>query len=140
MKRKKMKALSLIFEHVLLFMFSVIIFISSLALFRGYESSFNELTVKDQLTEIGEYISSNIIKLSEREEASIKIRIPTRAGNEFYIVYLSNTGLNLTSMDTNITRHFDLYNINKSLELKGRVVSSSGNSMIYKTGNQIIIT
>lgn len=144
MKRKRMKALSLIFEYALLFMFGIIILISSIGAFRSYEIHFNAVSIDDQLIEVMEYVSSDIIKLSERGDdcldCSIKITIPKKAGNENYMIELSNQGLNITSMETKVSKHTNLYNLSQTTWLGGKAMSSSGNMIIIKRGNQIIIS
>jgi len=135
---------SMIFEYALLFMFGVIIFISSVAVFRSYESYFTSVSTNDQLEEVNEYVSSNIIKLAEMsggEDSSVVLWIPKKiGGNEGYTMELSGTGLNSTSLLTRVSKHSELFNLSKSINLSGMVISGSGSVIIYKTGNQIIIS
>jgi hypothetical protein len=144
MERKRMKGVSVIFEYALLFMFGIIIFISSVGVFRGYQTYFNSVSVEDQLSGISEYVSSNIIKLAEmssEDESSVVVGIPKKiGGDEGYIIELSSQGLNVTSASTRISRHSDLYNISRTMNLSGKVMSGAGSVIIYKTGNQIIIS
>lgn len=138
-----MKAVSALIEYVLLFMFGVVILISSVSVFGSYESYFNYMSVNDQLIEISEYLGSNIIKLAEMgsmEDSSIVLKIPKKIGNENYKIELSSQGLNLTSLTTGISRHSSLYNLNETFSLSGNVVSGAGSLIIFKTGNQIIIS
>ena len=139
-----MKAVSTIFEYVLLFMFGIIIFISSVGVFRGYETYFNSVSANDQLAEVSEYVSSNVIKLAEMgagEESFITVTVPKKiGGSEEYMIELSSGGLNATSMTTRISKHSDLYNLSRTFSLSGKVVSKAGSVIIYKTGNQIIIS
>jgi hypothetical protein len=139
-----MKGVSVIFEYALLFMFGIIIFISSVGVFRSYEMYFNSVSADDQLTEVREYVSSNIIKLAEMssdEESSMVVTIPKKiGGNEGYMIELSGQGLNVTSMNTYISKHSGLFNLSRTMDLGGRVVSGAGSVKIYKTGNQIIIS
>jgi hypothetical protein len=139
-----MKAVSMIFEYALLFMFGIIIFISSVGVFKSYETYFTSVGVNDQLAEVSEYVSSNIIKLAEMssgEESSVTLWIPKKiGGSESYTIELSSTGLNVTSMNTRISKHYGLFNLSRSLILSGKVISGAGSVIIYKTGNQIIIS
>jgi hypothetical protein len=99
--------------------------------------------VNDQLLEISEYVGSNIIKLAETgsaEDASVILKIPRKIGNEEYVIELSGNGLNVTSSTTRVSRHSGLYNLNETYSLTGRVASGRGEAIIYKTGNQIIIS
>lgn len=140
MEKRRMKAVSLIFEQALLFAFGVTIFIACIAAFNNYGSYFSSIGSNDQLTELSEYVSSNIIKLSEREgESSLKVTVPKKILSESYIMELSSQGLNITIPATKAYRSTSLFNMNQSYELKGRVVSTAGNMIIIKTGNQIII-
>jgi hypothetical protein len=138
---KRMKAASLIFEQALLFAFGVIIFISCIAAFNNYQSYFNSVGAIDQLTEVSEYIGSNIIKMSERpdEESSIKVQLPKKIASEIYVIELSSDGLNVTTSDTKTCKTSALFNLNQTFGMSGRVVSTAGNMIIIKSGNQIII-
>jgi hypothetical protein len=139
-----MKAVSMIFEYALLSMFGIIIFISSVGVFRSYEIYFSSVSTNDQLAEVSEYVSSNIIKLAEMgsgEESSVILGIPKKiGGDEGYMIELSSQGLNITSMNTRISEHSDLYNLSRTMSLSGKVMSGAGSVIIYKTGNQIIIS
>jgi len=150
---RNMKAVSVLIEYMLLFMFGIIIFISSVSVFTNYNSYFNSVSVNDQLIEISEYVSSNIIKLAEMgsgEDSSVTLKIPKNIGTEGglmdsirgeeYILELSNQGLNLTSTLTKVSKYSGLYSLNETFSLSGKAVSGSGSVIIYKTGNQIIIS
>ena len=52
-----MKAVSVVMEYVLLFMFGIIIFISSISVFGNYDAYFNYVSVNDQLNGISEYLA-----------------------------------------------------------------------------------
>jgi hypothetical protein len=141
--KKRMKAASMIIEYTLLFMFGIIILISSVSVFNNYDTYFTSISASDQLTGISEYLSSNIIKLAETgsgEDSSIILKIPKKTGDENYIIELSSQGLNITSATTRITKHSSLYSLNETFVLSGKVTSSAGSLIIYKTGNQIIIS
>jgi len=138
-----MKGVSVIIEYTLLFMFGIIIFISSVSVFGNYEAYFNSVSVNDQLIEISEYVGSNIIKLAEMgnvEDSSIILKIPKKIGNDNYMIELSSTGLNVTSTATKVYKHSSLYSLNETFSLSGKVASGAGSVIIYKTGNQIIIS
>ena len=141
-KPRKMKAVSLIVEYVILFMFGIMIFISCVSVFSNYEKHFRSISMDDQLSEVRQYVESGIIKLAEKEkeDSSVALSIPKKAGNEYYRIELSSQGLNVTSLDTKVTKHSSVCNLAQNIELKGRVISSAGSMIIYKTGNQIIIS
>ena len=139
----RMKAVSMIFEFALLFMFGIIIFISSVSVFNNYQSHFNDVTAQDQLSKVGEYLNSNIVKLSEMqsgEDASLSVKIPKEVGNERYTIELSAEGLVLTSATTKISQRSALFNLSQSFSLSGKTTSGAGTVIIYKTGNQIILS
>jgi len=138
-----MKGISMIIEYTILFMFGIIILISSLSVFTSYETYFNSVSVNDQLIAIGEYVSTNVIKLAETapgEDSSITVKIPKRIGSETYIIRLSSQGLNLTSEITRVSKQSTLYGLNETFSFSGNVSSGAGSLIIYKTGNQIMIS
>jgi hypothetical protein len=142
-RSNRMKAVSMIIEYSLLFLFGIIIFISSVNVFGNYDAYFSSVSVNDHLNEISEYMSSNIIKLAETgsgEESSIILKIPKKIGNENYMIELSSGGLNITSINTRVSKSSSLYNLNSTYILSGKAVSTAGSVIIYKTGNQIIIS
>ncbi|HJW96573.1 MAG TPA: hypothetical protein VJ485_00240 [archaeon] len=144
MGTKRMKATTIIIEYSLLFLFGIVILISSVATFNNYQVYFSSVGTSDQLGAVTEYVGSNIVSLAQmggQEESSVVVKIPKRiGGSESYIMELYPGGLNTTSVTTNITKHSDLYGLGNSFAMKGRVVSGRGEVMIYKTGNQIIIS
>ncbi|NIO22609.1 MAG: hypothetical protein GTN38_01095 [Candidatus Aenigmarchaeota archaeon] len=139
MRRKKGQ--TIVFEQVLLFTISVAIFIASFALFSMYQSSYISTMKWDQLKAVKEYIVSNIIELSEKEEfeSSVILEIPKRIGNDYYRLTLSPNGLNITFFTGNI-KDYDfssLYGLNTSYTFEGSVTSDKGKVIIYKKGNSI---
>jgi len=137
-----MKAVSVIFEHAILFMFGIVIFISCVSFFSSYEVHFKSLSTEDQLSEVREYVESNMVKLVEREgDSSVEISIPRKAGSDYYKIELSNQGLNVTSLETGVTKHSPIYNLSQNFKfMDSKAISSAGNVIIYKTGNQIKIS
>ena len=139
-----MKAAATIFERVMLFMVGVIIFIACFAIFSNYQSYFLEISTEDQLDNVGNHITTNIIKIAEKKnvtEAKISIKIPPRVGNEAYIIRLSSTGLNITTAVSLQSRSFRLYGLNESYSLGGDSIISTSVSeiLIYKKANRIIL-
>ena len=74
------------------------------------------------------------------EDSSVILKIPKKIGNENYMIELSSDGLNLTSINTKVSKHSSLYSLNETFSLSGKVASGAGSVIIYKTGNQIIIS
>jgi hypothetical protein len=138
-----MKGVSMIIEYTILFMFGIIILISCLSVFTSYETYFNSVSVNDQLTAIGEFVGSNVIKLAETssgEDSSVTVKIPKRVGSEGYTIRLSAQGLNVTSEITKVSKPSTLYGLNQTFAFSGNVSSGAGSVIIYKTGNQIMIS
>ena len=138
-----MKGVTMIIEYTILFTFGIIILISSMSVFRNYETYFNSVSVNDQLTAIGEYVGTNVIKLAETgagEDSSVTVKIPKRIGSENYVIELSSQGLNMTSEATRVSKQSGLYGLNQTFTFSGRVSSGAGSVIIYKTGNQIMIS
>lgn len=138
----KSKGQILAFEQVLLFSLGVAILIVSFSLFMLYQNYYISETAQDQLTQVKEYILSNIIRMCEKTEfnSSIVLSVPERIGNSFYRISLSDTGLNLTLEPEGGADDFSkLYGLNETFDFNGMVISDSGKIIIYKIGNSIII-
>ena len=138
-----MKAQTLVFERVLLFFIGVIIFVVCFAVFTNYQDYFLGIGTDDQLEDVGNYISYNILRLAEKgagEEAEIKVSIPPMIGNEQYTVILTNAGLEIITAKTEKNIFLKLYGLNETFEFGGeRVISSRGEFLIYKKQNRIIL-
>jgi hypothetical protein len=122
----------------------VVIFIASYAIFMNYQEHFIQVSLDDQINDVGAFITTNILKIAGKEdptEAKIFIEIPPRIGNEPYSVMLSQAGLNITTTQTGKTRMFNIYGLSKYYELGGeRVLSTEASEiLIYKKGNRIIL-
>lgn len=138
----KSKGQILVFEQVLLFSVSVAILITSFALFMLYQNYYLSETTQDQITQVKEYLLSNIIRLCEKEEfnSSIVLSVPRMIGNNFYRIGLSDIGLNLTLEPGGKVYDFSkLYGLNETFDFSGMVISDQGKVVIYKIGNSIII-
>ncbi len=139
-KNRRMKAQSLVFEQVMLFVIGISILIICFAIFATYQDYFLSVSVNDQLEEVRNLIVFNILKLSEKEdevESSITLPISKNVGSEAYKVELSENGLNVTSLVSGVSKFSNVYGLNESFEFSGRAVSTSGRIIIYKTGKRI---
>ena len=136
----KRKGQSVVFENVLIFTAGVVIFIVSYTVFSAYQAQFTMMGVDSQLSEIRDHITSHILILSGKEDinSSVTIQIPRTVATEHYVIELYSGGLNVTSANTQITKHSSLFNLSLSLTPK-RIPSSSGKITIYKRGNRINI-
>jgi hypothetical protein len=133
----------LVFEQVLLFSISIVVFITSFALFMMYQNYYLSETTQDQLTQVKEYIISSIIKLCDKNDfnSSVILSIPKTIGNSFYRISLSPAGLNVTLWPERETGDFStLYGLNTTFTFEpSMVVSDMGKIVIYKKGNSIIL-
>jgi len=134
-----MKGQILVFEQVMLFSAGVAIFIVLFTFFTIYQEYFVSVGIEDQLNSVNNWITSNILKISSRQNSSIILPIPKRIGNEIYMIKLDNNGLNVTNMALDITKTSNIYGLGKLFNLSGRVLSTGGRILIYKKGNEIIL-
>lgn len=138
----KSKGQTLVFEQVLLFTIGVTVFLISFALFMMYQNHYISETTRDQITQVKEYLLSNIIKLCEKEDfnSSIVLDLPQTIGNSLYRISFSPEGLNITlEPETTIYEFSNLYGFNETFTFKGMVISDRGKIVIYKRGNSIYI-
>jgi hypothetical protein len=142
MKSKK-KGQILVFEQVLIFSIGVVILITSFALFTMYQNYYTSSSSMDQLTQVKEYVLSNIIMVCEKEaNSTVILSIPKTIGNNFYKIRLSPAGLNVTlESGTAIgTGDFSpLYGLNATFDFSGMVISDLGKVVIYKNGNAVVL-
>ena len=135
-----MRGQSPVFEQVMLFAVGIAIFIMSFSMFKIYEIYFTDVIIKDQLNEVKDFITSNILRVSKKDrDSSIILEIPRTILNQPYEVSLSDKGINITSMVSKVYVESELYNLTESFEFSGNIRSSHGKHIIYKKGNKIII-
>jgi hypothetical protein len=136
------KGQSLIFEQVILFSIGVVIFIMCFAVFNIYQTYFSSVGINDQLDQLRSWVSSNILKLAENTEAnsSIILEIPRRLAGEEYEIELNDDGIRVMSYMTMTEKQTPLFNLSSQYRLSGKVVSSGSRFIIYKRGNEIIIS
>jgi hypothetical protein len=137
------RGVSVIFEQVLLFIIGIMIFMICFATFRSYELYFTESITVNQMREVSEWVTSNIIMLSERGDSvntTMRVRVPDFVGSEPYEIRLTQEGITLTSFESGKNIFKSLNAINQSLSLSGGFSTLHGNEfLIYKQGNKIII-
>jgi len=139
---KELKGATLIFEQVMLFAISVAIFLILISVFNVYQNFFVSVSGDNQLDETKEWISSNILKAAEKEDATSFhiIPIPRYISDAVYEVRLSHEGLHVRELATNSEKFSTLYSLNESFVLvPGNVTSIKGKITIKKENNQIII-
>lgn len=138
----KVKGQVIVFEQVLLFSIGIIILITSLSLFMMYQNYYLSSTTQDQLTEVRDYVLSNIIGLCNNGGANstVILPIPRRVGTSLYKISLSNSGINITTEPKSDINDFStLYRLNQTFSFSGMVVSDLGKMVLYKNGNAITI-
>jgi hypothetical protein len=136
-----LKAQSLIFEQVLLFMISVAIFIVCFALFQIYESYFTSIALNDQVKAVRDLISSQVLQLIKYEgvDVSTSLRIPKRIGGELYYMSFTGSGLHISTQQSGIAATSDFFRLGDTYSFYGNSTSAKGEIIIYKSGNNIIL-
>ncbi len=139
---KKNKAQTMIFEQVILFGIGVTIFITCFAIFNIYQEYFVSTSLNDQLGETRDWISSNILILTENPYANMTVilDVPKTIGGEEYEISLDDDGLTLQSIVTKTVKRSSLFNLTDQFKFSGSVSSSERRFVIYKKGNEIIIS
>ena len=141
--RSGKKGQAIIFENVLIFTVGVAIFIVCYAVFSIYQYTyFDPIGTGDQLESVKDYLSSQIILIAEKDaDSSVILDIPTSVGPENYQIVLSTeSGLNLTALDSGISKSTPLFGLGESFVMTGAVPSTEGRITLKKTGNQIYIS
>jgi hypothetical protein len=138
------KAQTPIFENVMLFAVSIIIFIVFVSIFSVYQSHFLSETVVYQLDELNSFITSAVIELalSEGTDSSVTITIPKLVGAQRYEVRALNEGINITTLTTGQSSFSSLFNMTTTnlINVSGeRILSRRGRIIINKQGNNIIL-
>jgi hypothetical protein len=135
------KGQSLIFEQVLLFMISVAIFIVCFGLFQLYQSHFTHISLNDQVKAVRDMVSSQVLQIVKFENLNVtsKLKIPKKISGEEYRLLMTGTGLNVTTEITGITATSNFYQLGERYSFSGETISSKGEIIIYKMGNNIII-
>ena len=129
----------LVFEQVLLFGVSVAIFVACFAIFQLYQSHFGSIAVNDHTKAVRDMIYTHIIELTRFGDmnASIIVKIPKEISGEYYKVQLTDTAINITTMDSGVTATTGLQMLTEKYDFSGETTSSKGEIMIYKKGNEI---
>lgn len=138
-----MKGQTLIFEQVILFGISVAIFLILFSVFTIYQNYYLEVGGSNQLDESKEWISANILKVAEKENATTIsiIPIPRNVADAVYSIALSNNEklLILENLLTKEKKTSSLYDIGKKYTLSGNLTSMKGKITIKKEGKLISI-
>lgn len=140
--QKNRKAQTVIFEQMILFAIGVSIFITCFAVFNMYQGYFVSLSMNDQLGQMKNWVSSHILRLIQNEDSnsSIILEIPRRIGGEEYEIQISADGINVTSLLTMTSKKSPLFNLDEKYGFSGTANSIKRRFIIYKKGNEIIIS
>lgn len=135
------KGQTLIFEQVLLFGISVAIFLICFGVFNVYQNFFLSVGNTNQLDEVKEWITANILKVASKEDATsfLIVPIPRYVGDAVYQIELKNEGLEVKNLLTNAIKSSSLYTLNETFALSGKTTSIKGKITIKKEGKQIIV-
>ncbi len=136
-----MKGQTMVFEQFLLFTMGVILFVMLAAVFMIYQSYFEDVTVNDQLRVVRDSVASNVIKLSEKgeSEATVEMEIPRTIGNGPYSLELNQNGLMVSTPDEQYA-NTPLFGLGSQYVLGGSALSTEGLVVIYRKGDNIIIS
>ncbi len=137
----KRKSQAIIFENVLIFTISIAIFILLFAVFTIYQSYFTYVTVDDQLTQLGSFLTSHVLLLAEKGDANITavVIVPKTIGGEPYEIELKEEGsIEISTLTTQTLKRAYLFNLPFEFIPK-KIPSTRGKITLKKTGNQVII-
>ena len=138
-----MKGQNLVFEQVMLFFMGVLIFTITFTFFFAYQNHVILQGTADQLNEVASHISWSILSIAQREyreNSTLALTIPGTVGQEIYELTLSNDGLLVRAVVSNASVFSNLGMLNQTMSLSGRSSSADDNVIIYKKGNEIIIS
>jgi hypothetical protein len=139
----KMRGQSLVFEQVMLFFMGVMIFTITVTFFMAYQSHVITQGTYDQLNEVASHLTWSIINLAQKdyqENSTLTITIPGTAGQEVYEMELSGDGLLVRATASGSTVFSNLCMLNQTMSLSGETSSADDTVIIYKKGNEIIIS
>jgi hypothetical protein len=145
--RRKRKGATFTIGQVLVFVMGVAIFLAMFFIFSNYQNHFIKINTHNQLDEAMEIVVSNLIKLSQKKgNTTTYIRmdfgegtLPEKIGNYDYWILFSQKNITIET-SAGFSASSIMYGLNESLNISGRVFSSSGSFVIYKSGNRIIIS
>jgi hypothetical protein len=134
------KAASLVFEQVLLFLISVVIFIACFGFFQIYQSNVYFVSANDQTKAVRDMVSSQVIELTRFEDvnSSVSMKIPKRINGESYVVLFTGRSINVTT-SSGVTASMNFLSIDDSYRFSGETTSGKGEIIIYKRGYNIIL-
>ncbi len=141
-KRRFRKGQTAVFEEVMLFGIGVAIFIASFFIFNYYQETSLDITAKDHMTEILDYVASELIDISRMEgNVSLTLQIPEKINDRYYYtIKLNESGVFLRLVPDGPEISSNLYGIQNSWSIvlrENTVASVSRKLMMYKRGNEV---
>ncbi len=137
-----MKGQVVVFENVLIFSISVLLFTFSFMIFLNFQEYYRNVAVHDQLNKLGNMVLTGIITVAadEATNSSVTLSIPKTIASEHYEIRLEDGELRLRLKDVEkVSKAFHMGSSGGAYTLGGRVPSSKGKVTIYKNGGQINI-
>ncbi len=122
---KRKKGQQLIVEEMILFGIGLIIALGFLSAFQGFEKGAKEQSGKDQIEQMGEIISAQIMELVQtKSEGKLIFELPQTLGGERYYIKLKQGGI-LIQTQSNKVYVTHVFGLDKKYYFKGGIESSS---------------
>ncbi|MBI4182037.1 MAG: hypothetical protein HY520_03665 [Candidatus Aenigmarchaeota archaeon] len=137
MASRSRKGQTLVFEQVLLFSFSVVVFIVAFTIFSITQDITLEANADNQLDAVTELVAESVLAFGQHPgNGTVVIPVPRVAGDAVYEVELDQAGLTVTNLkDTAITKTHGLYDLKSAYALGGKATSAGGKLIVKKDVN-----
>jgi hypothetical protein len=131
-----MKGQHHILNEILIFAFGIAIASFVVISFGGMSNSIEKVSLEDQFGSIAGIIRNGIVK-AHYTNSTVRIMIPEKISNNNYKIILSGNEMTIISLDGSINITKQLFNMDKSYNINGEVVSSASYVKITRRGNII---
>lgn len=104
------------------------------------ESDLKNISITDHFLSISEQVINGIVKVSNFDNATIRLEIPKKICERFYVISFQNGNIIVYDYEdpsVNVTQK--LFGIDKKKMLSGYVFSTAGHIIIKSTSNKIVI-
>jgi len=132
-----MKGQYQIINEILIFAVGIVLVGVFLLTFQSLQNSVGDLSTKDQLETVSNYIASGIVKAYSIGNSELRLEIPEKIGNDIYRIY-ANENLTLFASGYNYTK--ELFNIGKNYNITGGTLSSAKYIKIIVNTTNILLT
>lgn len=128
-------------EQFVVFVIGIVITLTIFFTFTSIKDKLQKSSEKDQLKEVGQFVVSNIVTLSnyKNTSAALKLNIPKKISNKNYKLEIKSNRLKISFPDRKKEVEVYLEGLNESKNLFGTVYSSKGKIKITKRENNIIL-